>query len=85
MLRAFRLFEQYHSFSLLQCVKACLSRSIIKPGDCPRNDSTLSPFASVCMETCHQDGQCPALTKCCRHHCGVTCQTPENLDMADGK
>lgn len=68
----------------LQCVKGCLSKGGEKPGYCPSKNTTLSPFAAVCMETCQMDTQCPGVTKCCRHSCGVTCQPPRELNSAVG-
>ncbi|KAJ8980792.1 hypothetical protein NQ317_004794, partial [Molorchus minor] len=67
-----------------QCVKGCLLKGGNKPGTCPVNVSTLSPFAKVCLETCVVDTQCPGTKKCCRHDCGVTCQMPPDLISAVG-
>lgn len=69
----------------MQCVKSCLHKGAEKPGNCPGSDSVLSAFAAVCLEACKQDTQCPGLTKCCKHQCGVTCQPPTNLNATLGK
>ncbi|KAK9702792.1 Fibronectin type III domain [Popillia japonica] len=74
---------------LQQCVKACLRNGIEKPGVCPDlishiGNATQSPFATVCMETCWKDSECPGVLKCCRHKCGVTCQYPLELQNAKG-
>ncbi|XP_017776031.1 PREDICTED: anosmin-1 [Nicrophorus vespilloides] len=70
------------------CVKSCLQKGSEKPGACPNllypEGSTLSPFAAVCMNTCKVDTDCPKTTKCCRHKCGITCQSALNLNNAPG-
>ncbi|XP_063930642.1 anosmin-1 [Zophobas morio] len=66
------------------CLKHCLLQPLDKPGLCPKSDTVLTPFDAVCLDTCHQDSQCFALTKCCRHSCGITCQNPVELSTAKG-
>ncbi|XP_030767547.1 anosmin-1 isoform X1 [Sitophilus oryzae] len=66
------------------CLRECLLRPYIKPGLCPQNTTILSPFARVCLELCHADSHCPRLEKCCAHHCGITCQEPDQLSSAVG-
>ncbi|KAK9884418.1 hypothetical protein WA026_007265 [Henosepilachna vigintioctopunctata] len=62
-----------------ECIKTCLTKELTKPGECPRRDSNISPFATACIRACQHDSQCPGLTKCCQHRCGITCQHPRNL------
>ncbi|XP_044757582.1 anosmin-1 [Coccinella septempunctata] len=62
-----------------ECIRSCLSKGLNKPGECPENESFISPFATACIKACQQDSQCPSLTKCCQHRCGITCQQPINL------
>ncbi|KYB29099.1 anosmin-1 [Tribolium castaneum] len=74
----------WHQTNKNSCVKSCLAAPFNKPGRCPQNEKTLSPFDAVCLKTCTQDNQCSNLKKCCRHSCGVTCQHPEELLSAVG-
>ncbi|CAG9860195.1 unnamed protein product [Phyllotreta striolata] len=64
------------------CVKNCLQQGLEKPGSCPTKD--ISPFTQVCIQSCEKDSQCSGVLKCCQHSCGVTCQTPVNLDFVIG-
>lgn len=56
-----------------------------KPGRCPGADSAISPFAAICLNICKQDSECPGVTKCCTHNCGITCQFPKDLELERGK
>lgn len=66
-----------------QCIKQCLVTDLSKPGECP-DPGSLSAFDSACLEACRADSQCPGVSKCCRHQCGVTCQPARGLAEAGG-
>lgn len=88
--------KNYRLCVFLQCMKTCFSKNWEKPGSCPKliqiNDHSNSnhttnspaPFYLPCLKECRKDSDCSGIQKCCKHHCGSTCQPAQSLQNVSG-
>ncbi|XP_065170548.1 anosmin-1 [Atheta coriaria] len=88
--RCWKNIQQNH------CMKTCFSKNWEKPGSCPKliqiNDHSNSnhttnspaPFYLPCLKECRKDSDCSGIQKCCKHHCGSTCQPAQSLQNVSG-